>query len=61
MVVPCRYCNYQISRKGGAAPDPAALLELEGAAGPGMDILQVGVAALIQWVNHATKPRLTRR
>ncbi|GAB4820832.1 hypothetical protein N2152v2_007878 [Parachlorella kessleri] len=41
-----RYCNYQISRKGGAAPDPSALLELEGAAGPGMDILQSKLASL---------------
>jgi hypothetical protein len=34
-----RYCNYQISRKGGAPLDPAQLLEL---AGGGGDLLQVG-------------------
>lgn len=42
-----RYCNYQISRKGGAAPDPAALLALGGGAGgPGLDILQSKLASL---------------
>lgn len=42
-----RYCNYQISRKGGAAPDPATLLALGGGAGgPGLDILQSKLASL---------------
>ncbi len=36
-----RYCNYQLSRKGGAAVDPAQLLELAGGAG---DLLQVSPA-----------------
>lgn len=35
-----RYCQYQTSRKGGAAPDAAALLESIG--GGGSDQLQVG-------------------
>lgn len=38
-----RYCNYQLSKAGGAAPDPAQLLSL--GAGQeqsrGLDILQV--------------------
>lgn len=34
------YCQYQTSRKGGAAPDAAALLESIG--GGGSDQLQVG-------------------
>ncbi|KAL4457792.1 hypothetical protein ABPG75_012657 [Micractinium tetrahymenae] len=39
-----RYCQYQISRKGGAAPDPAALLESIG--GGGSDLLQSKLASL---------------
>ncbi|EFN58517.1 hypothetical protein CHLNCDRAFT_140581 [Chlorella variabilis] len=39
-----RYCQYQISRKGGAAPSPAELLELIG--GSGTDQLQSKIASL---------------
>lgn len=42
-----RYCNYRISRAGGAVPaDPAELMALGGGgdtgALPGLDLLQVG-------------------
>ena len=41
---PGRYCQYQVGRKGGAAPDAAALLETIG--GGGSDQLQSKLASL---------------
>ncbi|KAG2435569.1 hypothetical protein HYH02_011863 [Chlamydomonas schloesseri] len=49
-----RYCNYRISRAGGAVPaDPSELLAMGGGsgdagAGPGLDLLQSKLAALAQ-------------
>ncbi|GLC39232.1 hypothetical protein PLESTM_000866500 [Pleodorina starrii] len=48
-----RYCNYRISRAGGAVPaDPAELLAMSGAGAggelPGLDLLQSKLAALAQ-------------
>jgi len=42
-----RFCEYQISRRGGAAPDTAALLASAAAAGgPGQDVLASKLASL---------------
>ena len=42
-----RFCEYQISRKGGAAPDASALLAAAAAAGgPGSDVLASKLASL---------------
>lgn len=41
-----RFCEYQIGRKGGAAPDTAALLAAGVASGPGADLLSSKLAAL---------------
>ncbi len=42
-----RFCEYQISRRGGAAPDTAALLASAAAAGgPGADVLASKLASL---------------
>jgi hypothetical protein len=53
-----RYCNYQLSRKGGAVVDPSQLLELAGGAG---DLLQVGaaccsLAACCCWLHALPNP-----
>lgn len=65
--VPCRYCQYQISRKGGAAPSPAELLELIG--GSGTDQLQVSGGCWLRkqrgglgchsWLSHRTEMLLS--
>ncbi|KAK9814357.1 hypothetical protein WJX72_004470 [[Myrmecia] bisecta] len=41
-----RFCKYQISRKGGAPPDPHALLDLAAKDGPGMDQLHLKLSSL---------------
>jgi hypothetical protein len=48
-----RYCQYQIERAGGAAPDPSRLAALtEGLEGSGGSLLQVAVQPAVHVISH---------